>query len=137
MPEEERRNHLGALIPDVEEAAEAQFTENPAAAAPAALDWRSNKGDNYVTPIRYQGNCGDCWAFATTAALESQVLITTNAPGTNIDLSEQILVSCSGAGSCSGGYPSSASNYIQTVGLPVESCFPYTATDASCATCLY
>jgi hypothetical protein len=53
--------------------------------------------------------------------------------GSQVDLSEQILVSCSGAGNCSGGSPISASNYIRDVGLPLESCFSYTATNNSCA----
>ncbi len=95
------------------------------------LDWRNSSG-NYVSPIKNQGSCGSCWAFAVTAALESQVMIGTK-PVTPPELSEQVLVSCSGAGSCSGGSPSSASNYIRDVGLPVESCFPYTATNNSCA----
>jgi C1A family cysteine protease len=100
-------------------------------AMPLTLDWRNMNGVSYVTPIKNQSSCGSCWAFAVTAALESQVMIGTG--GLPIDLSEQILVSCSGAGSCSGGSPSTASNYIRDVGLPVESCFPYTATNNSCS----
>lgn len=99
--------------------------------APAALDWRNVSGLTYVSPIKNQGSCGSCWAFAVTAALESQAMMGTN--GTQVDLSEQILVSCSGAGSCSGGYPGSASDYIRNVGLPLESCFPYTATNNTCS----
>ncbi|MBP1599829.1 MAG: putative cysteine peptidase [Acidobacteria bacterium] len=49
-----------------------------------------------------------------------------------MDLSEQVLVSCSGSGSCSGGSSASASNYVRDVGLPVESCFPYTASNSPC-----
>ena len=136
LPWEERRQFLGALIPDIGETTQAGFTENLTASeivsAPTGLDWRNNNGGNYVTPIRNQSNCGSCWAFATTAALESQVLKTQNTPGVNINTSEQILVSCSGAGGCNGGYLGTASNYIRDVGLPLESCFPYTATDNSC-----
>jgi C1A family cysteine protease len=95
------------------------------------LDWRNVNGLSYVSTIKNQGSCGSCWAFAVTAALESQAMITTG--GQQVDLSEQILVSCSGAGSCSGGYPSTASNYIRDVGLPLESCFVYTATNNLCS----
>jgi C1A family cysteine protease len=95
------------------------------------VDWRNVDGISYVSPIKNQGSCGSCWAFAETAALESQMMIATGGLPTN--LSEQILVSCSGAGSCSGGYSSSASTFIQNVGLPVESCFPYTATNNTCS----
>lgn len=100
-------------------------------AAPLTLDWRNVGGISYVSPVKNQGSCGSCWAFATTAGLESQFMMDMN--GVPIDLSEQILVSCSGAGSCSGGSPSAASNYIRDVGLPVESCFIYTATNNSCS----
>ncbi len=98
---------------------------------PLTFDWRSIGGISYVTPIKNQGSCGSCWAFAVTAALESQVAI--GATGTQVNLAEQILVSCSGAGSCSGGYPGSASTYVRDVGLPLEACFPYTATNNACS----
>lgn len=100
-------------------------------AAPATLDWRNVGGVSYITPVKNQSSCGSCWAFATTAALESQIMIDTG--GLPIDLSEQILVSCSGAGTCSGGSSATASNFIRDVGLPLESCFKYTATNNLCS----
>lgn len=91
---------------------------------------------NYVTPVKDQGDCGSCWAFATTAVLESQVAVGT---GAFVNLSEQVLVSCSGAGDCDGGYMDTASTYIQSIGLPLETCFPYTQSNLSCsnAACPY
>jgi C1A family cysteine protease len=85
-----------------------------------------------VTSVRDQGNCGSCWAFATTGALESYTLIKNNQPNTDVDLSEQILVSCSHAGSCGGGYIDRASDFIRDTGLPEESCYPYTANNGNC-----
>ena len=97
------------------------------------FDWRNNGGSNYVTAVKDQGNCGSCWAFATTGALESYTLIH-GIFDTNKNLSEQILVSCSGAGSCNGGYLDSASTFIQHTGLPAENMDPYTATNSACST---
>ena len=99
---------------------------------PTGLDWRNN-GGNYVTPIRDQGLCGSCWAFSTTAALESLTLISSHSPGTDLDLAEQVLVSCGAAGNCTGGRYDLASDFIENTGLPGESCYPYAATDGSCS----
>ena len=96
---------------------------------PAALDWRDANG-SYVTAPRNQKKCGSCWAFAMTGGLEAYTLLKQQTPNTDIDLSEQVLVSCSGIGSCNGGRLSPG--YLQTTGLPLESAYPYTATDGSC-----
>jgi hypothetical protein len=132
---EARKRRLGTLKPlltDQEHKAAAQeLAALASVTAPASLDWRANNG-NFVTPVKDQGNCGSCWAFATTGAAESQNLISPNTPGVDLNLSEQILVSCSRAGNCNGGYIDSASDFIRDMGLPVESCFPYTATNNKC-----
>lgn len=100
------------------------------AALPADFDWRNSSG-NYVSAVTDQKKCGSCWAFAMTAGLESYVLITKGTPGVNIDLSEQIMLSCSGAGSCSGGRLNAS--FLKTTGLPSEIFYPYTATDGDCS----
>lgn len=99
--------------------------------APYTVDWRNVRGISYVSPVKNQGACGSCWAFATTAGLESQFMMGTE--GMPIDISEQILVSCSGAGSCSGGSSAAASDFIRNTGLPLETCFNYTATNNLCS----
>ncbi|MDD4005300.1 MAG: C1 family peptidase [Elusimicrobiaceae bacterium] len=97
---------------------------------PESLDWRANNGD-FVTGVRNQGQCGSCWAFAMTGALESYALRAKNTPNRDLDLSEQVMVSCSGAGSCKGGRLNA--DYLTTTGLPPESYYPYTQTDGSCS----
>jgi hypothetical protein len=137
LPPNERKMRLGADETFGLDAEAAGSSEPPTApdangaALSPSLDWRNVNGINYVTPIKNQGSCGSCWAFAVTAALESQALMDA---GTPLDLSEQVLVSCpNGGGTCSGGSPSTASTYIRDVGLPLESCFPYTATNSVCS----
>jgi hypothetical protein len=132
MDDSERRLRLGGRLAVVLPRIPAR---KPAAVTlPAALDWRDRNG-NWVTTIKDQGGCGSCWAFATTAVLESMVKISRNM-GEDIDLSEQMLVSCSGAGNCpDGGSEYVAAEYIKDTGIPTESCYPYTADDAPCNPC--
>ncbi|MDD2903407.1 MAG: C1 family peptidase [Syntrophales bacterium] len=102
-------------------------------ALPASFDWRSAAGGNFVTPVRDQKTCGSCWAFSTTAALESKCLITFNWPGKDLDLSEQIVLSCSGGGTCGGGQASVASEYLISSGTTFDSCYPYTGSNGVCS----
>jgi C1A family cysteine protease len=134
LPPQERRMRLGVLKPVF--SGNEIFLPNKTdkiVALPTRFDWRNNNGENFVTPVRNQGGCGSCWAFAATAALEAVTLIAQRTPGINLDLAEQILVStCSSAGDCGGGYPSGAANFIKNTGLPPESFYPYRAANSEC-----
>jgi len=99
----------------------------------SSLDWRNFRGVSVVTPVKDQGACGSCWAFSTAAGLESQIMMM---GGGVPDAAEQILVSCSGAGTCNGGYPTRASIFMQTSGIAGEEKFPYSGTDQSCRAAL-
>lgn len=107
----------------------------PEASLPAAWDWRAW---SCTTPIRSQGQCGSCWAFGAIGALESIILIN---DGVSVDLSEQWLVSCTGAGDCSGGFHGSAFGYLRCggstdpcghSGAVWETEFPYVARNDPC-----
>ncbi len=131
LSQDERKNRLGALLPSATGREKKLLI--PSASLPIYLDWRNYAGNNYVTPIKDQGTCGICWAFATTAALESNVLISQNTPSVILDLSEQVLTSCANVGTCSGGLIDAASDFIRDNGLPQESCYPYIASDGICS----
>ena len=96
---------------------------------PATLDWRNIIGHDI--PVRDQGSCGSCWAFATVGPLEFALQRLLNTSG--VDLSEQHLVSCNTNGfSCAGG-GWWAFDMVQETGFVSEVCFPYVAHDQPCA----
>ena len=67
---------------------------------PASLDWRPQGA---VNPVKNQAQCGSCWAFSATAAVEGHHYLRT---GHLKSLSEQELVSCAhdGCAGCGGGW---------------------------------
>ena len=113
----------------------AVFDNNPVPTPtlPKKWDWREQGG---VTPVKDQGNCGSCWAFATVGPLESAIKIKT---GQNVDLSEQWLVSCNRDGwGCNGGwwahdYHAGLIGKCGGTGAVLEENFPYVAYDQPCS----
>lgn len=102
------------------------------------FDWRTY---NVVNPVRNQGQCGSCWAFATTANAESVWAIHT---GHLYDMSEQYLVDCAtGIGyfnmGCKGGNMDSAFKFMIQQKQCNESEYPYTSgvteTKSKCHAC--
>jgi C1A family cysteine protease len=123
LPLEERNKRLGALIDEEEQNGEMLS----AAGLPSKFDWRDQ---GMVTPIKDQGNCGSCWAFASVGALESQILLTS---GGEPDLSEQFVVSCNRLNyGCDGGVMGIVYTFLKWTGTPNEECFPYRAKDLPC-----
>ncbi|MFA6098698.1 MAG: C1 family peptidase [Patescibacteria group bacterium] len=97
-----------------------------------AFDWRSRHGQDWMTPVKNQGGCGSCWAFASVGTLEAYVNTLYNQQ-LNIDLSEQDTTFCSpGGGSCAGGGANLAFDYYKTTGVVDETCWPYNGVQQSC-----
>jgi len=93
---------------------------------PEKWDWRAQGAG--MPPIRNQGQCGSCWAFGTTAAVEAAIAV---ADQKLVDLSEQMILDCNNQGySCGGGYW--IYDLYQNPGGAPESEYPYSAYDGSC-----
>jgi hypothetical protein len=102
-----------------------------AGALPPALDWRDTPGGSYVSGVREQGICGSCWAFAAMGTFEAMMMITNDAPDTDINLAEQYILSCVyGGSSCQGGWLEDAFEFLRMAGAPAEGCFTYMGNDA-------
>jgi C1A family cysteine protease len=110
-----------------------------AAAPPPLVDWRSRNGVNYITPVKDQGQCGSCAAFAAIAVMEAQIQITKNTPSSGIDLSEAFLWFCIAENSygrvCDttqpngGWHPEPALIALRDQGTTDAACCPYPNPD--------
>lgn len=107
----------------------ADVTQEEVNQAPTEIDWRQ-KGA--VTPVKNQMQCGSCWAFSTTGALEGAYFLKT---GNLHSFSEQQLNDCSyfyGNLGCNGGLPENSFKYTQEKGIISESDYPYKGRDNFC-----
>jgi len=93
----------------------------------SSVDWTTQ---GVVTPVKNQGQCGSCWSFSTTGALEGAWALST---GNLVSLSEQQFVDCDTTDSgCNGGWMDNAFSFAKKNSICTEGSYPYTATDGTC-----
>lgn len=102
-------------------------------ASMGAWDWRA---ETKVTPVGSPQACGNCWAFSTTAQVESAFLMANH---TVTELSQQQVVDCSHAEvspvDCNqGGYQFKALYFSTQTALATRAQYPYggTGQEAKC-----
>lgn len=128
---------MNKLKSDKSHSLPADFQLKPVVDLPKNVDWRT-KG--VVTAVKDQGHCGSCWAFASTAVIESHVALST---GLLFDLSPQQIAMCApnpnhcgGTGGCQGATSEIAFDYVSgSNGLFQEFQYPYLSyygQDAAC-----
>lgn len=96
-----------------------------------SADWTGT----YTTPVKDQGYCGSCWAFAASEQIESDAM---RILGVTEVLSPQQLVECDKTSlGCNGGLQERAYNYVKRAGgIELESDYPYTSgADGSAEDC--
>jgi len=96
------------------------------------IDWRT-KGA--VTDVKDQGQCGSCWSFSTTGALEGAHVA---AGGVLTSFSEMQFVNCDYGllknMGCNGGLMDKAFKYAEGTAIATEEAYPYTPSKGSCDT---
>jgi hypothetical protein len=108
-----------------------------------SVNWRYTEA---VTSIKNQGQCGSCWAFSATEAIESQMILGTGGK-LAVSLSPQQITSCTpstgqyGCLGCNGGFTEGAYEYLKGApGLANAFFIPYgqslveTSATLSCPT---
>jgi len=86
-------------------------------------DWRLSGA---VTAVKDQGQCGSCWAFSATEAIETGYFFGT---GLQKELAPQQITSCDSSDlGCNGGDPLTAYEYVESIGgIETEAAYPYTS----------
>jgi cathepsin L len=95
------------------------------------INWKER---GHVTPVRDQGTCGSCWAFSTTAVIESHLHIHEEKHDLEW-LSVQQMIDCTdeqGEMGCKGGTIQGAFSYGSDHTMDLDTDYQYTAEKGQC-----
>ena len=129
-PQEFKEKYIGGFVGVTKSSCKAFTSTN--APAGETLDWTTKGG---VTPVKNQGQCGSCWSFSATGAMEGAWFVHS---GKLVSLSEEQLVECSkryGNLACNGGMMDNAFQYAIDNGMCSEAAYPYTSGAGAVGTC--
>merc|ERR1719186_2104595 len=93
---------------------------------PDVVDFRE---DGLVTPVKDQGDCGSCWAFSASGAMEGAWA---KSKGELVSLSEQQLLDCVEGSDCGGGFENDAFRYVIENGIQSEESYEYRGVEGQC-----
>ncbi|KAE9047830.1 hypothetical protein PR002_g790 [Phytophthora rubi] len=106
------------------------------AASGETVDWQEA---GCVTAVKDQGECGACWAFSATAAMESGYCVATG--GSLPNLSDQQLISCDGEdgnSGCGGGYAAYTMDWVaneRSGKMCTLDSYPFASDDGNVPSC--
>jgi len=87
-----------------------------------SFDWRNQNGQNWMTPVKNQGSCGSCWAYASCGVVEANEKINANTAWIDPDYSEQYIISCI-VGDCLGHGIDVALDALRDNGVTGNNCY--------------
>jgi C1A family cysteine protease len=141
--EDEYANKNEETIEDKKETANETDIKNAPSPDSSAFTWVNR---SMVTPVRFQQQCGSCWAFTSAAVVESNYMIRR---GVSLDLSEQHFLDCAEAqqpiyrngqvyyvknkaGNCQGGWYGPVFEYLLNNSAALEAQIPYKNAQGAC-----
>lgn len=97
-----------------------------------AFDWRRHQGQDWLTPVVAQGDCGSCYTISTVHMLSARHRIA-NKNISQAPFSVLFPLYCSEYNQgCDGGYGFLQSKWSEDVGLVPEHCAPFSEANGAC-----